>query len=113
MDFVRRFITMDEIWVYHHDPESKQGVKEWCEPGCSASKRVRVRKSTKKVMTSVFWDVKEILFVDCLQTGETINSEYYCNLLGQLKEQIREKRPCLQKKKSFFIRTMHRVTRAF
>ena len=24
MDFVRRFITMDETWVYHHDPESKQ-----------------------------------------------------------------------------------------
>ena len=24
VDFVRRFITMDETWVYHHDPESKQ-----------------------------------------------------------------------------------------
>ncbi|CAH2100850.1 unnamed protein product [Euphydryas editha] len=40
VDFVRRFITMDETWVYHHDPESKQEAKEWCEPGCSAPKRV-------------------------------------------------------------------------
>ncbi|EFN62716.1 hypothetical protein EAG_00041, partial [Camponotus floridanus] len=40
-DFVRRFITMDETWVYHHDPESKQEAKEWCEPGTSAPKRVR------------------------------------------------------------------------
>ena len=54
VDFVRRFITMDETWVYHHDPESKQEAKEWCEPGCSTSKRVRVRKSAKKVMASVF-----------------------------------------------------------
>lgn len=37
-DFVRRFITMDETWVYHHDPESKQEAKEWCEPGSSAPK---------------------------------------------------------------------------
>ena len=54
VDLVRRFITMDETRVYHHDPESKQEAKEWCEPGCSASKRVRVRKSAKKVMASVF-----------------------------------------------------------
>ena len=28
VDFVRRFITADETWVYHHDPESKQEAKE-------------------------------------------------------------------------------------
>ena len=66
VDFVHRFITMDETWVYHHDPESKQEAKEWCEPGCSASKRVCVRKSAKKVLASVFWDAKGILFVDYL-----------------------------------------------
>ncbi|XP_035234280.1 protein GVQW3-like, partial [Stegodyphus dumicola] len=47
-DFIRRFITLDETWVYHHDPESKQEAKEWCEPGSSAPKRVRVQKSAKK-----------------------------------------------------------------
>ena len=52
VDFVRRFVTMDETWVYHHDPVSKQDAKKWCEPNRSASKRVRVRKSAKKVMTS-------------------------------------------------------------
>ena len=42
-DFVRRFITMDETWVYHHDPESKQEAKKWCEAG-SAPKRFRVQR---------------------------------------------------------------------
>ena len=102
VDFVRRFITMDETWVYHHDPKSKQEAKEWCEPGASAPKRVRVQKSAKKVMASVFWDAKGILLVDYLQTGKTINSEYYCNLLDQLNGKIREKRPGLQKKKILF-----------
>lgn len=97
-DFIRRFIT----WVYHHDPESKQEAKEWCEPGSSAPKRVRVQKSAKKVLASVFWDAKGILFIDYLQTGKTINSDYYCNLLNQLDEKIRERRPGLQKKKIIF-----------
>jgi len=101
-DFVRRFITMDETWVYHHDPESKLEAKEWTEVGTLAPKRVRVQKSAKKVMASVFWDAKGILFVDYLQTGKTINTEYYCNLLHKLDAKIREKRPGLQKKKIIF-----------
>lgn len=101
-DFVRRFITMDETWVYHYDPESKQESKEWCEPGTSAPKRVKVQKSTKKVLASVFWDAKGILLVDYLKTGKTINSEYYSSLLDQLDQKILEKRPGLQKKKVIF-----------
>jgi DNA-binding Xre family transcriptional regulator len=27
-DFVRRFITMDEIWIHHYTPESKQQSKQ-------------------------------------------------------------------------------------
>lgn len=38
-----------------------------------------------------------------------INSKYYCNLLDELSERIREKRPDLIKEKSFFITIMHRV----
>ena len=68
----------------------------------SAPKRVRVQKSARKVLASVFWDAKGILLVDYLQTGKTINSEYYCNLLDQLDAKIREKRPGLQKKKIHF-----------
>jgi len=28
-DFVRRFITMDETWIHHYTPESKQQSKQW------------------------------------------------------------------------------------
>jgi len=35
-DFVRRrFITMDETWLYHYIPESKHQSKQWTEAGCS------------------------------------------------------------------------------
>ena len=53
-------------------------------------------------MALVFWDAKGILLIDYLQKGKTINSEYYCSLLNQLDEKIREKRPGLQHKQIIF-----------
>jgi len=60
-DFVRRFITMDETWIHHYTPESKQQSKQWTEPDCSAPKKTRSVPSAGKVMTSVFWDAEVIL----------------------------------------------------
>ena len=37
--------------------------------------------SAGKVMASVFWDAKGILFVDYLPKGQTINGEYNASLL--------------------------------
>ena len=97
-DFVRRFITMDETWIYHHDPKLKQERLQWIEAGSSAPKQVKSERSAKKIMASIFWDAKGVLLIDYLEKGKTINSEYYCNLLDQLDKNIREKRPGLQKK---------------
>jgi len=38
-DFVCQFITMDETWIHHYTPESKQQSKQWTEAGCSALKK--------------------------------------------------------------------------
>ena len=106
---MRRFITMDETWIHHYTPESKQQSKQWTEAGCSAPKKTRSIPSAGKVMASVFWDV----FIDYLEKGKTITGEYYSNLLTRLDEKIREKRLGLQKKKLSFIRTMHPPTKVF
>lgn len=29
MDFFRRYVTMDETWIHHYTPESKQQAAEW------------------------------------------------------------------------------------
>uniref|UniRef100_A0A0K0FT80 Uncharacterized protein n=1 Tax=Strongyloides venezuelensis TaxID=75913 RepID=A0A0K0FT80_STRVS len=57
-------------------------------------------------MASIFWDYKGILLIDYLPNGQKITEEYYSNLLNQLDGTIREKRPGLNKIKSFFTRTM-------
>ena len=101
-DFVRRFITMDETWIHHYTPESKQQSKQWTEAGCSAPKKTRSVPSGK-VMASVFWDAEGILFIDYLEKGKTIIGEYYSNLLTRLDEKkfVRKDPVCKIKKKIF------------
>jgi hypothetical protein len=103
---------MDEIWIHHYTPESKQQSKQWTEAGCSAPKKARSVPSAGKVMASVIWDAEGILFIDYLEKGKTITREY-SNLLTRLDEKIHGKRPGLQKKTSSFIRTMHLPTKVF
>jgi histone-lysine N-methyltransferase SETMAR len=88
-DFVRQSITMDETWIYHYTPESKQQSKQQTEAGCSAPKK----KRSFKVMTLVFWNAEGILFIDYLKKSKTLPGEYYSNLLTRLDEKIHEKNP--------------------
>lgn len=101
-EFLRRFVTMDETWVHHYTPETKEQSRQWIEKGESAPKKAKTVPSAGKVMASVFWDAKGIIFIDYLQPGKTINGQYYTNLLQHLSEEIKKKRPHLAKKKVLF-----------
>jgi len=51
------------------------------------------KKSTGKVLASIFWDQDSILLIDYLPKGQTINAEYYSSLLVQLKDISKGKVP--------------------
>ena len=83
---------MDETWLYHYEPETKQQSVEWWNSGSHSLQKFRVQKSAGKVIASIFWDQDGILLIDYLQKGQTINAEYYSSLLVQLKDILKEKR---------------------
>lgn len=91
-NFMDRFITMDETWVHHYQPESKEQSKQWKHPGSPTPRKAKVTRSAGKVMASIFWDSKGVLLLDFLETGRTITGEYYAHLLQQLRVQIKIKR---------------------
>ncbi|XP_026314672.1 histone-lysine N-methyltransferase SETMAR-like [Hyposmocoma kahamanoa] len=109
LEFIERFVTMDETWVHHNTPETKEQSKQWKRVGSPTPKKAKVILSAGKVMASVFWDAKGIILVDYLKKGETINSDYYCSLLRRLKEEIKEKRPGLLRRKVLFHQDNARV----
>ena len=91
-NFISRFVTMDETWVFHYDPESKQQSMEWRKPGERPPRKFKVVTSAKKIMLSVFWDAKGIIMTDYLPHGKTITGKYYSDLIRKLRIAIKEKR---------------------
>jgi len=83
---------MDETWLYHYDPETKQQSMECRHSGSPLPKKFRVQKSTGKFPASIFWDQDGILLIDYLPKDQTIKAEYYSSLLVQLKDISKEKR---------------------
>ena len=53
-DFLSRLVIMDETWLYHYDPDTKQQSMEWRHSGSPRPKKSRVQKSAGKVIVSIF-----------------------------------------------------------
>jgi len=83
---------MDETWLYHYGPETKQKSMEWRYSGSPRPKKLRVQKSARKVLASIFLDQDNIHLIEYLPKGQTINAEYYSSLLVQLKDILKERR---------------------
>jgi hypothetical protein len=69
---------MDETWLYHYDPGTKQQPMEWRHSVSPYPKKFRVQDGT--------------LLIGYFPNGQTINAEYYSPLLMQLKDILKEKR---------------------
>ena len=82
-EFLRRFVTVDETWIHHYTPETKEQSKQWVEAGGSAPKSSKTQQSAGKVMATVFWDVHGIIHIDYLEHGKTITAQYYSELLDR------------------------------
>jgi len=52
-DFLSQLVTMEEIWLYHYDPETKQQSMEWRHSSSPCPKKFRVQKSAGKVLASI------------------------------------------------------------
>ena len=98
--------------VYGKDVMSKTGVYQWCsmfEAGRSSIDRApgsgrpqssltqdniaRVDILQRRLWPLFFGDVKGVLLVDFLPSGETVNANRYCQTLDKLREALRRKRP--------------------
>ncbi|XP_067950332.1 histone-lysine N-methyltransferase SETMAR-like [Watersipora subatra] len=54
------------------------------------------RKNLDRVQKEVFWDVRGPITVSFLEQGNTVNRENYCQLLQQVKKDIKNKRRGMQ-----------------
>ena len=91
-NFKQRFVTGDETWIHHYDPESKQQSKQWKHLNSPAPKKFKVQPSAGKIMCTIFYDAEGVIHIDYMPHKVHITGEYYADLLRRLRESIREKR---------------------
>jgi histone-lysine N-methyltransferase SETMAR len=94
-DFLGTVITGNEMWVFHYCPQSKAESMTQKHPSSSIIQKFKTMTSPGKVMANIFWDMHEVLLVDFIPCGLTINASCYQGTLTRLKEAVCHKRPGL------------------
>lgn len=90
--FLKRLIIGDEKWIVYNNVNRK---RSWEMQDESAQMTSKVEIHQKKIMLSVWWDYKGILYFELLPNNQTINSNVYIQQLAKLADAIEAKRPVL------------------
>ena len=86
---------------FQYDPESKCQSMHWKIPSSPRQKKARQRKSKFKAKIIFFFYIQGILHMDWVPEGQTVNQVYYKEVLTNLREQVRKKRPEMWKNSSW------------
>jgi len=86
--FLSTVFTGDESWVNGYDPETKQQSSQWKRPMSPRPKKARQVKCNLKSMIITFLDIKGLVHKEFVPTGQTVNSEFYCDVLRRLREKV-------------------------
>ncbi|UYV79244.1 hypothetical protein LAZ67_17001721 [Cordylochernes scorpioides] len=102
-NLLQRDITGDESWVYGYDVETKAQSSQWKLPHEPRPKKARQVRSNVKVLLTVFFDCRGVVHHEFLPQGRTVNKEYYLQVMRNLREAIRQKRPDLWENKNWLL----------
>ena len=90
-------VTCDESWIYSYEPETKRQSSQWKHAGSPRPKKARQSKSTHKLLMIPFFDSTGIIYLHWVPTGQTVNNEYYVEVLREFRKRLLGKRPALFK----------------
>ena len=87
----------NESLIYCYDPETKRQSSQWKHAGSPRPKNARQSKSTHKLLMIPFFDSTGMIYMHWVLTGQTVNREYYVEVLREFRKRFQEKRPALFK----------------
>jgi hypothetical protein len=94
-EFLKTVITGDEMWLYRYDSETKVQWSQWKHSSSPRPKKAQWVQSKVKVLLTAFFDYRRIAHHSYAPEGQTINEEYYLEVIRHLRDAVRCKRPNL------------------
>lgn len=94
--FLDRIITCDEKWVFFENITRKKTWSLRCEPPQKVARRSLTQN---KVLLCIWWDIRGIVYHNFLKSGQTINSNNYCDMLEKVDANLKETRSSLINRK--------------
>lgn len=98
--FLDRLVTGDEKWVLYVNVTHK---RQWLNPEDHPLPDAKADLHPKKVMLSIWWDLKGVIYFELLDNDTTITAEVYSYQLMQVQEALEEKRPALTNRKGVIL----------
>lgn len=91
-DLFFHIVTGYKTWISYTNAESKQQSMQWHHSKSPKSKMFKQSPySSRKMISTVFWDDKVIILVDVLEHGLTIIADVYCEMLTKLRLAIQNR----------------------
>ena len=90
-------VTCDESWIYSYETETKRQSSQWKHTGSPRPEKARHSKSMHKLLMILFFDSTGMIYMHWVPTGQTINKEYYVEVLRDFRKRFCRKRPALFK----------------
>ena len=78
-------VTCDESWIYCYDSETKRQSSQWKYAGSPRPKKARQSKSTYELLMIPFFNSSGMIYMHWVPTGQTINKEYYVEVLREFR----------------------------
>ena len=94
----------DGSWIDCYDPETKRHSSQWKHAGSPRPKKARQSKSTQKLLMIPFFDGTGTIYMHWVPTGQTLNKEYYVEILREYRKRFCRKRPALFKSAQWHFR---------
>ena len=86
---LKKVIIVDESWVYGYDPENKQQSSQWKRPDEPRVKKAYQSRNHFKSMLIIFFDREGVVHYEFASRVQTINKEYYVEVLKRLRDAVR------------------------
>ena len=87
--FLQRTVTDDEKWLLYVDYSCK---RQWINPKDLPESGLKKDLRRTKVMLSIWWDFRGIVYWELLSRNTKVDAEFYCQQLENLKAALQVNR---------------------